>query len=208
MKVGYIRVSRHEQNKVLQEDALHAAGCERIFYDIGVSGVKAERPGLDAALGFLRPGDILVVWKLDRAGRSLKNLIELFEKFSERGIEFVSLTELIDTSTPGGKLIFHMMAALAEFERALTIERTQAGLAAARARGRKGGRPKAIEKMEPRNLARAKELYDAKQNTVDEIMRMTGFKSRNSFYKYVVYGETVEASAPSPDTRKKRSKKA
>ena len=122
-------------------------------------------------------------------GRSLKYLVETVNLFAERGIELRSLKEQIDTTTPTGKLLFHIMAARAEFERDVIRERTQAGLEAARARGRRGGRPKAIERIEPRNLARAKSLYAARQNTIAEIMRMTDFKSRTTFYKYVVNGE-------------------
>lgn len=134
MKIGYVRVSKQEQHEALQIDALKEAGCEKWFLD-KMTGSKAERKGLDEALAYLRPGDTLVVWKLDRAGRSLTHLIELLKGLKERSIEFVSLTEKIDTSTPGGKLIFHLMGALAEFERDLIRERTNAGLAAARARG-------------------------------------------------------------------------
>lgn len=133
-----------------------------------------------------------MVWRLDRLGRSLKQLIETVTLLGERGIELRSLKESIDTTTPTGKLMFHIIAAIAEFERDVISERTQAGLEAARARGRRGGRPKAIEKIELRNLARAKALYAAKQNTIAEIMQMTGFKSRNTFYKYIVNAERRE----------------
>src|SRR5260221_14611943 len=144
MKIGYVRVSKQEQHEALQIDALKEAGCEKWFLD-KITGSKAERKGLDEALAYLRPGDTFIVWKLDRAGRSLTHLIELLKGLKERGIEFVSLTEQIDTTTPGGKLIFHMMGALAEFERDLIRERTNAGLAAARARGHRGGRPKKLK---------------------------------------------------------------
>ncbi len=143
-------------------------------------------------LDVARKGDVIVVWRLDRLGRSLKQLIETVTLFAERGIELRSLKENIDTTTPTGKFMFHIVAAMAEFERDVISERTQAGLEAARARGRRGGRPKAIQKIEPRNLARAKELYAAKNNTIAEIMQMTGFKSRNTFYKYVVNGDRQE----------------
>jgi len=131
MKIGYVRVSKQEQHEALQIDALKAAGCEKWFVD-KMTGSKAERKGLDEALAYVRPGDTFVVWKLDRAGRSLTHLIELLKGLQERGIEFISLTEQIDTTTPGGKLIFHLMGALAEFERDLIRERTNAGLAAAK----------------------------------------------------------------------------
>ena len=118
MKIGYIRVSTQEQNELLQMDALKEAGCEKFFTDKS-TGAKFERKGLEETLAFVRSGDSIVVWKLDRLGRSLKHLIELLKNLQERGIEFVSLTEQIDTTTPGGKLIFHLMGALAEFERDL-----------------------------------------------------------------------------------------
>lgn len=131
-------------------------------------------------------GDTIVIWRLDRLGRSLKELIEMVNGLATRGIELRSLKENIDTSTPTGKLMFHMMAALAEFERDIIQERTLAGLEAARARGRKGGRPKAISTIRPGQLERARALYVAKENTVAEIMQLTGFKNRSTFYKYVV----------------------
>lgn len=138
--IGYARVSTVEQSPQLQEDALRAAGVVRVFVDVA-SGGTASRPQLDAALDYAREGDVLVVWRLDRAGRSLKHLISLVSALDERGIGFRSLTESIDTTTAGGRLIFHVFGALAEFERDLIRDRTTAGLAAARARGRKGGRP-------------------------------------------------------------------
>src|SRR5918912_839866 len=141
MLIGYARVSTNDQTRALQRDALEKAGCTKIFTDV-VSGVKAERKGLSEALEYVRPGDTLVVWRLDRLGRSLKDLIEQLTKLHNRKIGFKSLTEQIDTTTPGGKLIFHIFGALAEFERDLIKERTHAGLAAARARGRVGGRPR------------------------------------------------------------------
>jgi DNA invertase Pin-like site-specific DNA recombinase len=141
MKIGYIRVSKHEQHEDLQRDALVAAKCEKVFTD-KLSGATAQRKGLEEALAYLRPGDTFVVWKLDRAGRSLAHLMELLKELQHREISFVSLTEQIDSTTPSGKLIFHLMAALAEFERDLIRERTNAGLAAARARGNVGGRPR------------------------------------------------------------------
>jgi DNA invertase Pin-like site-specific DNA recombinase len=189
MIIGYIRVSKNKQLTILQDDAMAKVQCDRIYTDKGISGKRFDRPEFLKMLEMLRPGDILVVWRLDRLGRSLKELIETVNMLAERGVELRSLKEQIDTTTPTGRLMFHMMAALAEFERDLISERTQAGLEAARARGRRGGRPKAIEKIEPRNLARAKELYAAKNNTIAEIMYMTGFKSRNTFYKYVVNAE-------------------
>jgi DNA invertase Pin-like site-specific DNA recombinase len=178
MKIGYIRVSRDKQTTALQEDAMRQEQCERVFTDT-MSGKRFDRPELLRMLDVARKGDVIVVWRLDRLGRSLKQLIEAVTKFADRGIELRSLKENIDTTTPTGKFMFHIIGAMAEFERDVISERTQAGLEAARTRGRRGGRPKAILKIEPRNLARAKELYAAKNNTIAEIMQMTGFKSRN-----------------------------
>src|SRR5882762_11181785 len=163
MKIGYVRVSKQEQHEALQIDALKEAGCEKWFLD-KITGSKAERKGLDEALAYLRPGDTLVVWKLDRAGRSLSHLIELLKGLKERGIEFISLTEQIDTTTPGGKLIFHLMGALAEFERELIRERTNAGLAAARARGRVGGRPRKLKTNG--KVALAKRMFDDQSHSI------------------------------------------
>src|SRR5438034_10013948 len=129
MLIGYARVSKNEQNLDLQLDALKAAGCEKIFHD-KITSLKEERKGLDEALAFLRPGDALVVWRLDRLGRTLRYLIKLMTELADRGVGFQSLTEQIDTTTPGGKLIFHVFGALAEFEPDLIRERTRAGLAA------------------------------------------------------------------------------
>ncbi len=137
--VGYARVSTADQNPDLQRDALAAAGCARVFED-EASGARADRPGLGQALDYVRDGDTLVVWKLDRLGRSLPHLIETVGSLAARGVGFRSLTEAIDTTTPGGRLVFHLFGALGEFERDLIRERTRAGLAAAAARGRKGGR--------------------------------------------------------------------
>jgi DNA invertase Pin-like site-specific DNA recombinase len=137
--IGYARVSTAEQDTALQTDALRKAGCDRIFEDT-VSGAKADRPGLAAVLAYVRDGDALVVWRLDRLGRSLPHLIETVGALDARGVGFRSLTEAIDTTTSGGRLIFHVFGALGQFERDLIRERTKAGLAAAAARGRKGGR--------------------------------------------------------------------
>ncbi|KYO54173.1 recombinase family protein [Tistrella mobilis] len=145
MNIGYARVSTAEQNLTLQTDALSAVGCERIFVETA-SGVQRDRPELLKALDYMRPGDTLVVWKLDRLARSMRQLIETVELLQSKGIGFRSLTEAIDTTTAGGMLVFHVFAALAQFERAMIRERTRAGLEAARARGRKGGRrPKLSE---------------------------------------------------------------
>jgi DNA invertase Pin-like site-specific DNA recombinase len=141
MKVGYARVSTDDQSLALQLDALRLAGCELIFEEQGVSGSLTSRPELNRALSAVRPGDTLLTWKLDRLGRSLAHLIALTSELEERGVGFVSLSEAIDTRTATGRLLFHVMGALAEFERALISERTRAGIAAARVRGRSVGRP-------------------------------------------------------------------
>ena len=158
MWMGYARVSTDDQNLDLQKDALTRAGCQRILAD-HQSGAKAERPGLRAALDYARDGDTLVVWRLDRLSRSLKNLIEMVTQLKSRGIGLKSLQESLDTSSSSGKLIFHIFGALAEFERNLIRERTQAGLQAARARGRKGGRPTTLD-ADKRALTI--QLYDEK----------------------------------------------
>lgn len=178
--IGYVRVSKHEQNKDLQIDALKEAGCVKIFTD-EMSGSKGERKGLSEVLAYVRPGDTFVVWKLDRAGRSLKNLIELLNALKHMDVEFMSLTEKIDTTTPGGKLIFHLMGALAEFERDLIRERTHAGLVAARARGRNGGRPRAIRNGK---AALARRMYDDKSNSIDDICETLGV-SRSTLYRHM-----------------------
>src|ERR687896_2710085 len=155
--IGYARVSTTEQHLHLQQDALNAAGCLKIFTDT-ISGTKAERKGLAEALAYIREGDTLVVWRLDRLGRSLPHLIATMTDLEAGGIGFKSLTENVDTTTSGGKLIFYIFGALAEFERNLIRERTTAGLSAARARGKKGGRPRVIT-IQKRSIA--KELYDS-----------------------------------------------
>ena len=180
MQIGYARVSTFDQDLSLQRDALEAAGCERIFADT-ISGAKANRPHLDAALDHLRPGDTLVVWRLDRLGRSLSELIDLITALNKEAIAFRSLTEQIDTTTSGGKLIFHIFGALAEFERELIRERTQAGLAAARARGRKGGRPKLLDE---RKVAMAQALYDSGEHSIKDICQTLGV-SRATLYRYI-----------------------
>jgi DNA invertase Pin-like site-specific DNA recombinase len=179
MLIGYARVSTNEQNLHLQRDALEKAGCEQIYTD-NISGTKARRPGLEQALSHLRPGDTLVVWRLDRLGRSLRHLIDTVTDLQEKGIGFKSLTESIDTTTSGGKLVFHIFAALAEFEREIIKERTKAGLQSARARGRQGGRRSALT---AKQLQIAQQLYDAK-TPVNEICETLGI-SRATFYRHV-----------------------
>jgi DNA invertase Pin-like site-specific DNA recombinase len=178
--LGYARVSTVDQNPDLQHDALKAAGCFRIFADTA-SGALDERPALSKVLDQLRPGDTLVVWKLDRLGRSLRHLIDTVAELERREIGFRSLQESIDTTTPGGKLIFHIFGALAEFERDIIRQRTLAGLASARARGRKGGRPSS---MTPTKLVLARQMYDSRQHTLAEISRTLGV-SRASIYRHL-----------------------
>jgi DNA invertase Pin-like site-specific DNA recombinase len=176
--LGYARVSTLEQDEALQVDALQSAGCARVFVD-KASGKLEHRPGLDRLLDQLRPGDTLVVWRLDRLGRSLRHLIETTQALEARGVAFRSLTESIDTSTPGGKLIFHVFGALAEFERDLIRERTLADLAAARARGRRGGRP-SVWTPEKQKVARS--MYESREHDVATIARVIGV-SRASVYR-------------------------
>lgn len=165
MLVGYARVSTQDQKPALQLDALKTAGCERVFVE-KASGAQRDRPELQAALDYMREGDTLVVWKLDRLARSVKQLIETVEGLEEHGIGFRSLTEAIDTTTAGGKLVFHIFGALAEFERAIIRERTRAGLEAARARGRKGGRP---PKLDAQDLKAARAMLADRSITVAEV---------------------------------------
>jgi DNA invertase Pin-like site-specific DNA recombinase len=179
MEIGYARVSTGEQTLNLQRDALRQAGCGRLFEETA-SGATADRPVLAEALAYLRPGDVLVVWRLDRLGRSLQHLITVVADLAQRGIGFKSLTEQIDTTTSGGKLVFHVFGALAEFERELIRERTHAGLAAARARGRIGGRPKKLAEPQQRAVARA--LYASGQSDVATICRTLGI-SRATLYR-------------------------
>jgi DNA invertase Pin-like site-specific DNA recombinase len=181
MKIGYIRVSKQEQNEALQRDALKEAGCEKYFSDT-MTGSTFERRGLEDLLAFARSGDTVIVWKLDRLGRSLKDLIETLNLLKSRGVDFISLTESIDTTTPGGKLIFHLMGALAEFERDLIRERTNAGLAAARARGRRGGRPRKLLTDGKVDLARR--LYEDPHHSIAQICSMLGI-SRSTLFRYV-----------------------
>src|ERR687893_1078362 len=180
--IGYARISTNEQHLHLQQDALHAADCLKIFTDT-ISGAKAERKGLAQALAYIREGDTLVVWRLDRLGRSLKDLIERITELHSRKIGFKSLTEQIDTTTSGGKLIFHIFGALAEFERDIIKERTNAGLTAARARGRQGGRPRS-SLSDDRKLQMARQMYENKNLPVKDICKALGIP-RSTFYKYM-----------------------
>lgn len=180
MLIGYARVSTDDQNLNLQHDALKNAGCEKIFDD-QITGSKIQRPGLDALLEFARTGDVIVVWRLDRLSRSLKDLIEMVSLLDSKKVGLKSLQESIDTSSSSGKLIFHIFGALAEFERNLIRERTHAGLQAARARGRTGGRPLKLSKTQ-QNLAI--QLYRAKSHSINQICELIGV-SKPTLYKYI-----------------------
>jgi len=184
--IGYTRVSTGDQNADLQHDALTTARCDRVFTDIA-SGASTERPQLKAALDYLRDGDILCVWRLDRLGRSLRHLVQVVADLEERGVGFKSLNEQIDTTTPSGRLIFHVFAALAEFERDLIRERTMAGLAAARARGRMGGRKPSLT---PRKVKVARQMYAEQDCTVAEIAKVLGV-SRATIYRHLASEATV-----------------
>jgi DNA invertase Pin-like site-specific DNA recombinase len=180
MLIGYARVSTDDQHLDLQRDALAKAGCERVFEDT-ISGAKAARPGLTALLTHLRAGDTVVIWRLDRLGRSLKDLIALGERLDAAGVGLKSVQENIDTGSVGGRLVFHLFGALAEFERHLIRERTQAGLTAARARGRQGGRK---PKLDPKKREVALRLYHERRHTVEEICRLMGV-GRSTLYNYL-----------------------
>lgn len=187
MLVGYQRVSTAEQTLDLQRDALEKAGCTKIFTDTA-SGAKTERKGLEEVLEYLREGDTLVVWRLDRLGRSLKHLIDTITALAEKNVGFKSITENIDTTTSGGKLVFHIFGALAEFERDLIRERTRAGLAAARARGRLGGRRRSKALDTPKKVSMAQKLYDDKTNSITDICKSLNV-SRATLYRYIQKGE-------------------
>ncbi len=180
MLIGYARVSTQDQKPELQLDALTAAGCERTFEEKS-SGALRERPQLQAAIGYMRKGDTLVVWRLDRLARSVKQLIETIDELEGRGIGFRSITEAIDTTTSGGRLVFHIFAALAEFERSILRERTMAGLKAARDRGRVGGRPPALTTAD---IAAAKALLTDPTITTKEVARRMGV-SVSTLYKHI-----------------------
>lgn len=179
MLYGYARVSKQDSNLALQIDALHRYGVDRI-YEEKISGAKIDRAQLELLLAALRPGDTLVVWKLDRLGRSMKQLVNLMEDFEQRSINFVSLTESFDTTTPAGRMCFNIFCAVAQMERDLARERTMAGLQAARERGRKGGRP-AKDRLVVETALR---MYATGDFTVEEIMRASQI-GRATFYKYL-----------------------
>jgi DNA invertase Pin-like site-specific DNA recombinase len=177
--IGYCRTSTTSQTLVSQIDALEEAGCSKIFSDHGVTGAAARRPGFDECLAYLRPGDTLVVYSLSRAGRSLKNLIEFVGQLDEMGVNFKSLTEQLDASSASSRLIFNVFASLAAFQRELIVESTQRGLEAARARGRVGGRPRALSDTQVKLI---RELYEGRQQTVAELASMFSC-SRKTIYR-------------------------
>lgn len=180
MKIGYAKVSRRDQNPQIQEDELRAAGCEKVVWE-KESGAKSERPGLAQTFDYLREGDTLVVWSLDRLGRSLKDLIECVQELQDRRVEFKSLREAIDTNTAGGRLVFHIFGALSEFEREVVRERTHAGLAAARARGRKGGRKPS---MDAKQVGLARRMLRDPETTVGKVADTFGV-SPATIYRHV-----------------------
>lgn len=195
MVFGYARVSTDDQNLDLQLDALKAAGCEKIFSE-KKSGAKTDRAELNKLLEQLRSQDTLIVWKLDRLGRSLQHLVETVNRFNQQGVIFRSVQESIDTSSATGKLIFHLFASLAEFERGLIRERTNAGLASARARGRLGGRKKGLSKEADLKANYAKMLYQD-GNSLAVIMTQLGIKSKETLYRWLrIKGVQINSSKP------------
>ena len=186
MLIGYCRVSTADQNLSLQKDELTKFGCSKIYEDVA-SGAKATRTGLEAAIDFAREGDTLVIWKLDRLGRSLRDLIEIVNRLERNGVSFVCITQNIDTRTPNGKLFFHIFGALSEYERELIRERTKAGLTAARARGRKGGRKPA---MNEEQIEQARAMMDNPKLKVKSILKTLGV-SKATLYKYVPMGKAA-----------------
>lgn len=186
MLIGYARVSTSDQNLNLQKDELKKFGCTKIFEDVA-SGAKTARVGLEAAIDFAREGDTLVIWKLDRLGRSLRDLIDIVIRLEKEGVSFVCITQSIDTRTPSGKLFFHIFGALAEYERELIRERTKAGLTAARSRGRKGGRKPA---MTEEQIEQARAMMDNPKLKIASIIKTLGV-SKATLYKYVPMGKSA-----------------
>ncbi|OXA65233.1 resolvase [Flavobacterium aquidurense] len=183
---GYARVSTLDQNLDSQKDELLKYGCTKIFFE-KASGKNVERPQLKKLLEGLRENDIVVVYKLDRLARSLKDLIELVSELALKKVEFVSLSDGINTSSAVGKLMFHLVGAFAEFERNIISERTKAGLVSARARGRTGGKPKGISVAAQKKAIRVKELYDEKKLSLEEICKVLEIKSKTTLYKYLKF---------------------
>lgn len=189
MFVGYARVSTRDQNPASQIDALNTAGCDRVFME-KASGANRDRPELKAALDYIRAGDTLIVWKLDRLARSVRQLVETAEELAQREIGLKVLTQQIDTTTPGGRLVFHVFAAVAEFERELMLERTHAGLATARAANRRGGRPKALDDGQ---IRRAKAMLADPMITVVEVAQELG-TTTSTLYRHIPGGRSAVAA--------------
>lgn len=186
MKVGYARVSTQEQTLDLQVDALKLNGCQSIFTD-KISGIKTVKPAFDEMMSHLREEDSIVIWKLDRLGRSTKDLIALVSTLAEKKINLISLNDPIDTTSPGGILVFQIFCALAEHERNIIVQRTKAGLEAARSRGRKGGRPKGLIEEFQAIAPAVKELYDSQNQSTTQIMKFFKIGSRRTFYKILTH---------------------
>lgn len=186
MRVGYARVSTQEQTLDSQTDALARAGCERVFTD-KISGVKTNKPEFERMMSYLRAGDTIVTWKLDRLGRSTRGLIELVEDLSQKGVHLISLNDPIDTTSPSGLLVFQIFCALAEHERNVIVQRTRAGLQSARARGRNGGRPKGLAAKYQKIAPAVKNLYESGSQSTTQIMSYFGIGSRRTFYKILRY---------------------
>tara|TARA_R110002167_G_scaffold9519_2_gene43356 strand:+ start:1990 stop:2592 length:603 start_codon:yes stop_codon:yes gene_type:complete len=183
MKYGYARVSTKDQNLDLQIDALKKSGCQKIFKETA-SGAKTSRPKLDELLSIIQKDDVVVIWKLDRMGRSLQHLIKIVNELNEKGIGITSLQDPIDTTTAQGRLMFNMFASLAEFEKDIIYERTMAGLSSARARGRMGGRPKGLSKSAQEKACVAEALYKQGELSTEQIAKQLGV-SRTTMYKYL-----------------------
>jgi DNA invertase Pin-like site-specific DNA recombinase len=189
MRIGYARVSTHEQEPAMQEDALKANGCERVYVE-HASGASRDRPQLNAALEFMRAGDVLVVWKLDRLARTVRQLVETVEELKARQIDLLSLHDPIDTTSAAGRLVFHVFASVAEFERSLIRDRTLAGLASARARGRLGGRPK---RLSNHDVVAAKALLQQSELSVADIAKRLNV-SAATLYRHVPGGRSGVSS--------------
>jgi DNA invertase Pin-like site-specific DNA recombinase len=190
MRVGYARVSTQEQTLDSQTDALQRAGCERVYTD-KISGIKSHKPEFERMMGYMRAGDTIVIWKLDRLGRSTSQLIELVEGLSKKGIHLVSLNDPIDTTSPGGLLVFQIFCALAEHERNVIVQRTKAGLESARSRGRKGGRPKGLAAKYQKIAPAVKNLYESGDQSTTQIMSYFQIGSRRTLYKVLRYAGVV-----------------
>lgn len=194
MKIGYARVSTRDQSLQLQTDALEKAGCEKIYQEVA-SGAKTDRVILDELMTNIRAGDTLVVWKLDRLGRTLKHLLHLIDDLIKKEIGFVSLNDLIDTTTPNGKLMFHLIGSFTEFERSLTIERINAGLKSARARGIVGGRPKGLSESAQNTAKIATVLYKTGDISIREICKQLNI-CRRTLYSYLKYSGVEIGESP------------